>query len=226
MIEERHALAVMGNHELNALAYHTEDPKKPGKFLRRHSDKNVHQHSETVLQLKPRELRFYLEWFRTLPMWLDQDGLRVVHACWDDNAITKIAQAQRKHRGVTTSFLQAAYSRKNSLFGMVETVLKGKEAKLPNGKSFLDKDRNKRTEIRTKWYLPPTGHTFGSYALQSDRIRCDVKLTKAVIVQASPYPTNAKPVFIGHYWLWAKKRPRYLVKNVACLETVSKPRNR
>ncbi len=35
MIEEGKALAVMGNHELNALAYHTEDPDSPGEYLRR-----------------------------------------------------------------------------------------------------------------------------------------------------------------------------------------------
>ena len=30
LIEEGHAQTVMGNHELNALAYHTEDPDSPG----------------------------------------------------------------------------------------------------------------------------------------------------------------------------------------------------
>src|SRR4051794_116693 len=30
MLEEGHALAVMGNHELNALAFHTEDPDGAG----------------------------------------------------------------------------------------------------------------------------------------------------------------------------------------------------
>jgi predicted MPP superfamily phosphohydrolase len=34
MVEAGDALAVMGNHEFNALAYHTEDPDEPGKFLR------------------------------------------------------------------------------------------------------------------------------------------------------------------------------------------------
>src|SRR4051812_17938497 len=32
MVEGGHALAVMGNHELNALAYHTEDPESPGEY--------------------------------------------------------------------------------------------------------------------------------------------------------------------------------------------------
>jgi hypothetical protein len=34
--------------------------------------------------LAPQGLRSHLEWFRTLPIWLDLDGLRVVHACWDE----------------------------------------------------------------------------------------------------------------------------------------------
>ena len=37
MIEEGKALAVIGNHELNALAFHTEDAERPGEFLRCHS---------------------------------------------------------------------------------------------------------------------------------------------------------------------------------------------
>ena len=87
MIEGREALAVMGNHELNALAYHTEDPDSPGEYLRRHTSKNEGQHRQTVEQLRPNELVAYLEWFRTLPLWLDLDGLRVVHACWDGHAV-------------------------------------------------------------------------------------------------------------------------------------------
>src|SRR5450755_4728330 len=68
MIEGGHALAVMGNHELNALAYHTEDPDSPGKYLRLHSSKNEEQHQQTLEQLNnPQELRSYLDWFRTLP---------------------------------------------------------------------------------------------------------------------------------------------------------------
>src|SRR5205085_3037473 len=60
MIESGHALAVMGNHELNALAYHAEDPDSPGEHLRRHSPKNENQHRATLEQLAPQELRSYL----------------------------------------------------------------------------------------------------------------------------------------------------------------------
>ena len=34
MVEEGTARIVMGNHEFNAVAFHTEDPERPGEFLR------------------------------------------------------------------------------------------------------------------------------------------------------------------------------------------------
>jgi hypothetical protein len=103
------------------------------------------------------------------------------------------------------------------MFAPVEIILKGKEGKLPDGTSFQDKDGHVRTEIRTRWYLPPEGHTYRTYALQSDEIACDLKLDQAVIAAAAPYPARAKPVFVGHYWLSAQ-RPELLAENVACLD--------
>jgi len=57
MVEAGHALAVMGNHELNALAYHTDDPESPSEHLRPHCPKNDKQHRATLEQLKPDEFR-------------------------------------------------------------------------------------------------------------------------------------------------------------------------
>lgn len=217
MIEEGRALAVMGNHELNALAYHTEDPDSPGEYLRPHIKKNVHQHLKTVAQLNPDELSSSLDWFRSLPLWLDLDGLRVVHACWNEQAMKEIAPVLEKKRPITTEFLQSACKEGNDLYSQVEVVLKGKEAELPDGKSFNDKDGTERTEIRTRWYLPAEGQTYRTYALQSDEVACDVPLEKSVIEEAVPYPTTEKPVFVGHYWLSAD-RPAILAENVACLD--------
>jgi hypothetical protein len=50
MVDAGMALAVMGNHELNAIAWHTPDPNNPGDYLRPHhsprwGDKNREQHA-------------------------------------------------------------------------------------------------------------------------------------------------------------------------------------
>ncbi len=217
MVEDGNALAVMGNHEMNALAFRTPDPDSPDEFLRRHSAKNVKQHGQTLAQLDADELSSYLEWFRTLPLWLEFDDLRVVHACWDDDVMSTLAQARGDHGGITSPFLHSAYREHLPLFAPVEIALEGKEGKLPDGKTFTDPDGNTRTRIRTRWYLPPDGHTYRTYALQSVEIDCDLPLDESVIHQALPYPTTSKPVFLGHYWLTAE-RPALLAGNVACLD--------
>ena len=199
MVESGHAFAVMGNHELNALAYHTEDRDSPGEHLRRRTSKNEKQHRATLDQLSAQDLRSHLEWFRTLPLWLELDGLRAVHACWDEQAMRPIAAALQSHGGVSDEFLHSACRTGSALFAPVEVVLKGKEGKLPEGTSFVDKDGHVRTEIRTRWYLQPDGHTYRTYALQSDPIDCDLPLDASVIAAVTPYPKHDKLVFLGHY---------------------------
>jgi len=216
MIDQKAALAVMGNHELNALAYHTAHQEKSGEYLRHRSPKNTSQHKQTLDQLKEVELEDYLKWFGTLPMWLDLPGLRVVHACWDDQVMALISNV-RKNDVVDADMLKTFCLKNSALYAPVEIVLKGKEAKMPEGASILDKDGHHHDNVRVRWYLSPKGQTYRTYAFQSDEIACDLELEQATIDAAVPYPSNAKPVFFGHYWLNAQ-RPSILADNVACID--------
>jgi hypothetical protein len=217
MVEQGNSFAVMGNHELNALAYHTEYPRNSDRFLRPHDTQNKHQHQQTLDQLTPPELADYLGWFRTLPLWLELGGLRVVHACWDEEALRQVGQGLAQHSGVTDRFLQSACLEGGELFKPVEILLKGKEADLPSGKFFLDNDGIARTRIRTRWYIPAEGQTFGTYAFYSPPIESNVPLPECVVQGTAPYPKSAEPVFFGHYWLSAP-RPSKLACNVACID--------
>lgn len=210
MVDSCAALAVMGNHELNALAYHTPDPNEPGEYLRRHNESNCRQHAETMRQVSAGELASYLSWFRTLPLWLDLDGLRVVHACWDCRKMDHIGDAK-----VDDDFLVSSCLEGGHLFGPVETLLKGKEAKLPPGVTIVDKDGHQRSATRVKWFESPEGKTYGEYAIEP--IDCDLPLPEVVIDEALPYAPNEKPVFIGHYWMRGP-RPELLASNVACID--------
>ncbi|MCE9604539.1 MAG: metallophosphoesterase [Planctomycetia bacterium] len=215
MVEAGAALAVLGNHELNAIAYATEDRARPGEFLRRRNAKNTKQHAATLAQLKPQELADYLQWFRTLPLWLELAGLRVVHACWDERAIASIGLAHEQGKPLSDDFLQAAFPFEGPLYGPVETVLKGKYFALPGGMTFQDDQGIVRKQTRIRWYLSPRGHTYRSYALTNE-IDCDLPLDASLAAEAQPYAPTAKPVFIGHYAL--KGRPTILAPNVACLD--------
>jgi hypothetical protein len=95
MVESGDALCIMGNHEFNAIAYATNDPDNDGEALRPNrgsSDKcakNRAQHAEFLAQVdEGSDLhRSLIDWFRTLPPFMDLGGIRVVHGSWDDEAI-------------------------------------------------------------------------------------------------------------------------------------------
>jgi hypothetical protein len=217
MVEHGSAFAVMGNHEFNALCYHTPHPNEPDCFLRPHSAKNSHQHVQTIRQIPPAELREQLDWFRTLPLWLEIDGLRVVHACWESSQMEVIRQALEKHHGVTTEFLFEASKKASPLYAAIEDVLKGKEMRLPPGVAYQDKDGHERNTMRIKWYESPAGHSYESYALTVDAGLPNTLLSEELHSQIVPYPSSAPPVFFGHYWLQSE-RPTILAPNVACLD--------
>jgi hypothetical protein len=214
MVEEGAALAVMGNHELNALAFHTPDPNAPGEFLRRHTEKNVRQHAATLDQLSRGDLASHLAWFRTLPLWLEFNGLRVVHACWDSSSLSAVGRADA---AAAEGFVPAACHEQGRLFTAVETLTKGKEASLPAGVYQLDSDGQPRSHFRLRWYTDARGQTYHTYGLMNEPVACDDPLPDDIVAGATPYPAPAPPVFIGHYGLRAHS-PSLLATNVACVD--------
>lgn len=120
-------------------------------------------------------------------------------------------------RQVTDEFLEEACLPSGSLFEPVEAILKGKQITLPQGTTFRDKDGQVRSAARAKWYEPAEGQTCRSYSMASEPIDSDAPLPADVLDAAAPYPADAKPVFVGHYWL-SGPRPELLRSNVACVD--------
>ena len=84
MQEADAALAIMGNHDFNHIALDTPDPENPGNYLRPQNKKNLGQAEETRKEFdrSPDDKRTILDWMKTLPLWLDRPGIRIVHAFW------------------------------------------------------------------------------------------------------------------------------------------------
>ena len=217
MCEQDAALAVMGNHELNALAFHTPDPFKPGEFLRRHNARNLHQHQATLDQLSAAELQAALEWFRTLPASIDAGNFRVVHACWDAADLATLALASEQLGTMSVEFLQRATTKNDSVFEAIERVLKGPEMKLPAGILLTDKEGNRRSHARICWFESPEDYNCGNYCLPPQVFPALTNIGVPKEARAAVYPANAPPVFFGHYWL-SVPNPAPLRANVACLD--------
>jgi Calcineurin-like phosphoesterase len=217
MVESGAARAVLGNHEFNAIAFHTPRSDAPAEFYRPHIARNLHQHSATVSQLPGDELTNALAWFCTLPMALDLGDLRVVHACWDPDALQLLASSLQDCSMDSETFLRAATTIGNPVFDAIECVLKGPELKLPDGLSVLDKDGATRTRTRIRWFEPPGTTSWGEYCLPAKSLPQLQDIAVPEDCPCVPYAKSDPPVFIGHYWL-PDPAPRPLTANVACVD--------
>lgn len=219
MVEAGAAQAVMGNHEFNALAYHTPHPEKPGEYLRPRSAKNTTQHQATLDQLEGQPPDSMLAWFYTLPLWLDLGELRIVHACWDETQMRALRNsgAVDATNRLQAAALHAASTRSHETYKAVEVILKGLEVTLPEGLSYTDKENIRRREIRVTWWNAAHKNSWRELAMGPTELRARLPADQGPQPPLEvAYPAAAPPVFVGHYWLSGDPQP--LADNVACVD--------
>lgn len=216
MVDAGSAQIVMGNHEFNALGYHHEHPAGSGKYLRPHggsdgpwSGKNTKQHWDFLDQVTGEDRRHYLEWFATLPLWLDLGVLRVVHACWHQESMAAVQEHYKTNAPFADAgHLVAAHDKEHALYDAIEILLKGPEISLvERGQlKYKDKDGNDREKARMRWW-DSGARTLRDVAVMS---------SSYTTTEGEPYPplpelplldgtesfvyTGDVPVFYGHYW--------------------------
>ena len=213
MVDGGHAIALMGNHEYNAICYNTLGTD--GLYLRKHTVKNTHQHQATLDQFNGYEDEYtmYIDWFKTLPLWLETDYLRAVHATWDQSIMDRLCEIL-PDAVLTDQAIQESSTEGTELCHLIEVALKGKEIEMPAGQHFRDKDRHKRHHIRIKWWLDPAASTYRDISvIPMDDMLPD---TPVVMSDRTYYGPEEKPVFFGHYWL--KGVPDVLTDNACCLD--------
>ena len=231
MVDAGDAQIVMGNHELNALAWATPNPDRPGRFLRGHTAKNRRQHAAFLTQLDDDERASWLAWFRTLPLWLDLGGLRVVHACWHADAMAvvqaEIGGARFPDGPDGDALLQRALTPGTPLFRAVEILCKGPEIDLRRYglPPYRDKGGHTRHVARVRWWTAePTS------------VRDVVDIPQGTTtLDGAPYPdlpdvpcleadrrhcyTDDVPVVYGHHWRrWEPEHGMDWTPRTACVD--------
>ncbi len=215
MVDGGHALAIMGNHELNALHYAYED--STGRPLRARTERNTQQHQSFLdeFPLKSPEAQAQLDWIMSLPLFVEIDGFRAVHASWCPQSIeTVLTYCDGPY--LSKEHLVASSRPHHPLHKAIERLLKGPEIDLPDGVSYADKDGQVRKKSRLAWWasnaeswaditasVPDPEATFRNAIFPED-------LTGQV------YAANAPPVFFGHYWMSGD--PVLQSHNALCLD--------
>jgi hypothetical protein len=220
MVDAESAECLLGNHEFNALCYTTLAPKDTGLLhVRPHTPHHNRLIAETLEQFAafPEEWRMFLSWFKTLPLFLEKPGFRVVHACWDQPIIDEYKEHFGTNRFNAELIVQSID--KQSFAGrVIDRLTRGTDIPLPNGDIIISRDGYQRNSFRTKfWAHQP--RTYRDVVCQPDPLPghlADRILSSEELSQLLFYAPNEVPVFVGHYWLQGKPKP--VCDNVVCLD--------
>lgn len=149
MVENESAVALMGNHEYNALCFHFQETE--GGHLRKHLIKNIIQHYETLLQFQNRQSEYedYLDWFKTLPLYYETETFRAVHACWDSKNINLLRQTLVNDR-LTDDLIHQSVKKGTALNEAIDQTLQRKRNKNAGRAGLPGCGRNKTKRTKNK----------------------------------------------------------------------------
>lgn len=216
MYESGMAKVVLGNHELNAIAFSTLNPKT-SDYYRKHSAGNIHQH-QTFLDeyvFGSDEHAEVIDWFRSMPLYLDMGTFSVVHACWCSSSIREIDRCLGEKCNLSNvEHLHEALDESTLLQKSIDVILKGTEIGLPDNISYLDKYGKERDTARLKWWEVPFAQTMDEYVVSVPKDVCGelAHYTKPLDLT---FVAPSVPVFCGHYKL---HRNEGWSGNVLCLD--------
>jgi hypothetical protein len=216
MVDAGAAQCVMGNHEFNALAWVTPDPEHPGKFLRDHhklGNREQHQAFLNVVEGTYRQ-REITDWFRTLPLWLDFPGLRIVHACWHQPSIDLLQKAMGSKQRLTDEMIVLGSRKGHPIYAAIEIVCKGLEVELPAGILFKDKEGKVQHEVRVRWWQ----EDLSTYRKAAIGPPGDMEMIPDAPMPAEwvAHPYVGPPVLFGHYWFTGT--PTVISPRFGCLD--------
>jgi hypothetical protein len=219
MCDRGDALCIMGNHELNAIFYHTKGPD--GQWLKHHGDRNKRTHQGTLNDFPDNKdpdsewQQVWMPWLKRLPFFLELDGVRAVHACWHPDMIERLSGRHFDDQ----AFLFACAYENTPEWEAIEIVLKGIEVPLPDPHFFIDHTGTKRYKFRARWWEIPGNEVLCSELVfpSNDQI-CALPVPVEARNKFQPYNADARPVFFGHYFKPADSAQEPEKTNVACLD--------
>lgn len=214
-------------------------------YCRRHNKTHSQENLLTRKTLKKdKSTQNYLNWFLTLPIFVETKDFRVVHACWSEEAIKyfpkKIPAANQKPQPLLKSFSPSVgYIDQDMIATMhqagsvkkkwaMEILLKGAEVELPSELHFFDNDDNLRKKSRLRWWVNLKNKSsvkeldFLIFDCQRNSDRKPLSqnqreiLKKKIMKKKIEYSEKEKPVFFGHYWM--RGEPKLMSKNICCLD--------
>lgn len=211
MVENGHALAVLGNHEINLVLDHLKNksenmPKKDISVL-----KTINEFADSQ-----QEWKSHIKWLRSLPLFLELDGLRIVHACWADEAVDFIKQNLPAGRIKKDVFRQLRKENESPLSRHIWTLTKGVMFKMPGDIKIMNNKGICPRTFRIRWWEDPTGKTFEAMNFESKFQLPDYTIPQQLLPATMPYQESNPVLFFGHYC--RKEGPFIIRPNLCCID--------
>ncbi|MAH25581.1 MAG: hypothetical protein CMI19_01290 [Opitutae bacterium] len=189
LCESGDAIAVLGNHEFRLIQNSVEGKKVPAEF-------------------EP-----FVPWLRSLPLFIELNTLRIVHAVWHFSSIELLDGKSVEE----DAFIQETIVKKSPYKKAVSRILSGIKINIPEDLKLMDRFGIKRSKARLKWWMDLREKPYADCFLSP--MKPDIFNRGPAIDELSDlelYNEKDKPVFTGHYCL-----PPNIPKvsgNVVCLD--------
>lgn len=222
MVEAGHAHCIMGNHEYYALAWNTPIERNgEHTHVREHNKRHARLQQETFAQFEqhPYDWQDFNQWFLSLPLFIDAQRFRAVHACWDQRLINTLRTRFPDGR-IDTHFIQQSAIEGSLADRTFNRLLRGVNLPLPYGMSQVGQDGYRRSSFRTKfWHEDLSALTYGDVVFQPDALPEHIAqkpLPAQYLRDISSYDEQQPLLFVGHYW--RQGQPSLIRPNLACLD--------
>ncbi len=192
LVEKGRAQCILGNHELNLLR---GDPKQGNEWFTKPDQPGNYP---CVVVTGKQKLEF-IEFLQDLPLALQRDDLRVVHACWNEKAVMKLSEPS-----CPATVLEA--------FNLFESGLEADCNYAEMTDSALDralKDVNKQPDISSKLAAhdvvcqmgnPVKVMTSGEEAVADEAFWAGGKWRMVARQKWWEDYSDDQAVVVGHYW--------------------------
>jgi hypothetical protein len=218
MVENGNAMAILGNHEINAITYYLND--KNGLPLVRSTQKNLFSLYKTINQFpadKSEEWKSHRKWMRELPLFLDLGDIRVVHACWSDEAIDSLKKAETEGLSRKSMFRKVYAKPKSEISKSILTLTKGIDFKMPSDIKIVNNKGVSVRSFRMRWWEHAAGKTFEEISFESKFRLPDYEIPQQLVPELIPYDENKPIVFFGHYCRY--NGPFIIKPNICCVDS-------
>ena len=210
MVEAGQAKCILGNHEINFLAYQIN---KKNQFLTEFQVKTIEKQIETTLRSfkgNQQKLNYYTDWIKTWPAFIEEENYRVVHACWLDDAIRFIKGDGNNNR-LSDNLIIKLMDVKTMEYGLLHSLFQGLDIPL-----FTNQSNTKSMPVRIRWWDSMKGKTYRQMATKERGRIPQVPIPNHVQTSAFKYSKANPLLFIGHFCL--DELPHLVSNNVCCLD--------